>query len=137
MIKSYHLLVENQSRFALIKLMVTIEILVFIAFIAVPAYRGYKKAQTREAWLQLTQLADNCILKAVKSLETNSDITSFSLEPLPSGAYFTYDPTPACTTSGGTFTATGHSGAVSGEALTVTVTMTGTNATKTWGGSLF
>ena len=137
MVKNYHHLVKYQSRFPLIELLITVEILVFIAFIAVPAYMGYKKAQTKEAWLQLTQLADNCILKAVKSLETNSAITSFSLEPLPAGVYFNYDSTPACTTSGGTFTATGHSGAVSGEALTVTVTMTGSTATKTWGGSLF
>ena len=129
---------NSQGGFTLIELMVTVVLLAIIAAIAVPVYLGYKKeAQTQEAWLQLTAIADICISKAVKAIDANSAITSFSLEPLPAGVYFNYDSTPACTTSGGTFTATGHSGAVSGEALTVTVTMTGSTATKTWGGSLF
>jgi hypothetical protein len=72
-----------------------------------------------------------------KAIETNFLAVPITLEPLVSGVYFNYDAPPACTTSGGTFTATGHSGSVIGDTLTVTVTLNGSTATKTWGGDLF
>ena len=118
--------------------MVTVVLLAILSAVAVPVYLGYRKeAQTQEAYIQLTHIADNCISKAIKSLETRSAITNFTLSVIPDGKYFTYDTTPTCTTSGGIYTATGSSGSVEGATLTVTVTMNGTTPSKTWGGELF
>lgn len=118
--------------------MVTVVLLAIISAVAVPLYLGYKKeAQTQEAYLQLSYVADSCISKIQKSLSTGSHITSFNLIPLTTGDHFSYDASPTCTTAGGLYTATGIAGSVSGETLTVSVSMTGTVASKTWGGELF
>jgi prepilin-type N-terminal cleavage/methylation domain-containing protein len=133
-----HSHLNNQAGFTLIELMVTVVLLAIIAAIAVPIYLGYKKeAQTQEAWLQLTNIADLCATKAIKAIETNSPAALISVEPLTSGSFFNYDAAPVCTVAGGTFTATGHSGSVIGKTLTVTVTLSGTTVSKTWGGDLF
>jgi prepilin-type N-terminal cleavage/methylation domain-containing protein len=129
---------NNQKGFTLVELMVTVVLLAIISAVAVPIYLGYKKeAQTQEAYLQLSQIADRCIGKIEKSLSTGSSTTSFTLIALVTGDYFNYDFTPTCTTTGGIFTATGIGGSVTGDTLTVTVAMTGTVASKTWGGDLF
>ena len=128
----------REKGFTLVELLVTVTLLAIVASISIPIYFGYKKeAQTQEAYLQLNQIADSCISKAVKSVETNSPTTSFSLAALQAGKFFDYDTTPSCARGGGTFTATGKAGLVAGDTLTVTVTMSGTDAAKVWGGNLY
>lgn len=135
---SKKILLMNEQGFTLVELLVTVVLLAIITAVAVPVYLGYKKeAQTQEAYLQLSQIADSCISKIDKSLSTGAATTTFNLAALKAGKYFSYDVTPVCTISGGTYTATGTGGSVTGGTLTVTVTMTGTVASKTWGGDLF
>jgi prepilin-type N-terminal cleavage/methylation domain-containing protein len=130
--------IRNQQGFTLIELMVVAVILAIIAAIAVPIYNGYKQeAQAQEAYMSLAQQADVCIGKAVKALETGGVVGT--LTAAVAGKYFNYDAVPVCTTAGGTFTATGSSGAVSGKTLNVTVTIGAApnyTPTKTWGGDL-
>ena len=135
-------IIRNQKGFTLIELMVVAVILAIISAIAVPIYNGYRQeAQAQEAYMTLAQVADLCIGKAIKNIETGND-SAITLAQPTDGQYFTYDDPgdTACTTDGGTFTATGNTGAVDGLDLTVTVSFSGSPATipaKEWGGALY
>jgi type IV pilus assembly protein PilE len=130
--------IRNQQGFTLIELMVVAVILAIIAAIAVPIYQGYKQeAQAQEAYMTLTQMADVCIGKAVKALETGGAVGVLTVPA--NGDYFGYAITNACNTAGGVFTANGIAGSVTGETLNVTVVVAQASPftpSKTWGGTL-
>ena len=129
------------SGFSLLELLVVLVIMVLLVFIAIPHYRERKnEAMAQEAFLQLSQWADVCVLRAIRAYETTHPGETPLYPTVPEipedGHYFHYSHGSG-SVENVLLTATGLQGDLLGRTLTVHVRVRNGYPSKKFGGSLY
>jgi len=136
-----HPAMSSNKGFTLLEVLVVAIIIALLALIAVPYYLEYKQeAMAQEAFLQLTEWGDMCILKAIRSYETTPEDEEPTYPQPPekpeNGQYFYYSHNFG-TVENVILTARGIKGDLTNKTLSIHVRVHNGYPSKRFGGSLF
>ena len=131
----------SNKGFTLLELLVVAIIIALLALIATPHYLEYKReAMAQEAFLQLSEWGDICILRAIRTHNTTPEDEKPAYPQAPEkpadGKYFFYSHNSG-TVEDIILTATGIRGDLLGRTLTIHVRVKNGIPSKRFSGSLF